>query len=495
MVALMALLASSTALLCSVHGTNLRCHTALNIETSLERAQRRQQRWESATRTLEASVEQRRRKDHRARLARLVGIYVGETPQGTLRSDAEVLIAMQPDQGGRKLLFLSPVDGLVLGFIELETLSAGSSRGLHAVGCEEVAHAVPGEGVPTMSVLRGMRVAEDSRGKGYARLFLAMWLSLCEQAGVTPATSRINKPLLALTLVRLGFTPLRGRGKQGLRGKLGKSRKAHQRPLAVEVSVGREGQVILHCSTPAAMKRLRAGFCTTELTSQRLLLAEEPPLPRGRVAHIRVRYAPPAHRAAMQERIRGHAQPASIVHTPLVEAAIGGRLRLSALEGPTSGPPTTIAKAEVLRVLTGRLEEDATQGIEREIPQEVTTSRVLEHAREKRRPTSTGSAASRSGSVHSQVLVACQETRLRPRAIMAVAAMRAAGVGVTLAPEEKTFKWAFKHANRIGVDHVVLFARCEAQDGLARVKRMQDGEQADVEIDQLGSWFKPLDMP
>ena len=87
-----------------------------------------------------------------------------------------------------------------------------------------------------------------------ARIFLSIWLGLCSRAGVrgppprtstrvctvwrtacpphgaphgtrhgardgarhgapqvSPATTRINKPLLALTLVRLGFTPQRGR--------------------------------------------------------------------------------------------------------------------------------------------------------------------------------------------------------------------------------------------------------------------------------------------
>ena len=461
----------------SVHGIrSLQCDTALK---------RRQQRWTSAVRTLEASVEQRRRHAHRARLARLVGIYVG---------DAQLLVAMQPDQGGRALLFLDPVDGQVLGCIELETLSAGTNA-LHGGGCKKVAHA--GDGVPTTSVLRGMRVAEGSRGKGYARLFLAMWLALCKQAGVEPATARINKPLLALTLVRLGFTPIRGRGQPGLRGKPGKSRKAHQRPLAVEVSEGSEGYVILHCPTAAAMKRLQAGFCTTELTSQRLVLANEPPLPRGRVAHIRVRYAPPADCAAGQGHICGGAPPASIVHTPLVEAALGGRFRLNALQGPSSRPLTATAKAEVLRVLTGRLEEDAPRAMEQDTPraseQEVAVSTRAELVPEKRQPPppgrAQGRAASQSGSGHSQVLVACPEAALRPRAIAAVAAMQDAGVGASLAPEHKTFKWALKHANRVGIDHVVLFARHEALHGLARVKRMRDGEQADVEIAQLGSWF------
>ena len=329
------------------------------------REQRRQQRWDAATAMLEQSVAERRRQDHRAHLARLVGLYVGEDIPD-IGSEAEVLIAMQPDQGGRKMLFLDPLDGRMLGFIELETLSAAAGT--------KVAHA--DSSAPTSSVLRGMLVAEGSRGKGYARLFLAIWLGLCTRAGVTPATSRINKPLLALTLVRLGFTPLRGRDKPGLRGKPGKSRKANQRPLAVEVSVGSEGNVLLFCSTPRLLERLAAGFSARELSSQRLVVASEPPLPRGRVAHIRVRYAPPSQRwqpaataaagpGAAAAGAAGDAESdeakarlrGQMVHAPLAEAAIGGRLRLSAAQGPADGTSqTAAAQADVLRLLTGRLD-------------------------------------------------------------------------------------------------------------------------------------------
>ena len=294
--------------------------------------------------------------DHRAHLARLVGVYVGEDVPG-MDSETEMLVAMQPDQGGRKMLFLN-AEGRTLGFIELETLSASAGT--------KVAHA--DGSTPTTSVLRGMLVAERSRGEGYARLFLSVWLGLCTRAGVTPATSRINKPLLALTLVRLGFTPLRGRGRPGLRGRPGKSRKAKQRPLAVEVSMGSGGEVLLFCTTAPLLRRLADGFSAQELSSQRLVVTSEPPLPRGRVAHIRVRYAPPSQRWRREDPpARPHGPGASpalasrgeegqIVHAPLAEAAIGGRLRLSAAQGPTSGPQTASAKAEVLRWLTGRLE-------------------------------------------------------------------------------------------------------------------------------------------
>ena len=355
---------------CSFYGTNIfiqRTDQRLAISSIFSSAacdDRRQRRWDAAVQTLESTTAARRKQDHRAHLARLIGVYVGEPIPG-LSDEAELLLAMQPDQGGRKLLFLSPDDGRTLGFIELETLSTG-----HGGALTKVAHADDGV---TTSVLRGMLVCDGNRGKGYARLFLSIWLGLCMRAGVTPATSRINKPLLALTLVRLGFTPVRGRTQPGLRGKPGKSRKANQRPLAVEVSKGQDGNVLLYCSTAPLLNRLEAGFSATELTSQRLVVAREPPHPRGRVAHIRVRYAPPGQtyshsHAAAQSSAQGDEEPtrtAQVVHAPLAEAAIGGRLRLSASQGPSSGPLTDTSRVQVLRVLTGALERDAPPSVTR----------------------------------------------------------------------------------------------------------------------------------
>ena len=186
------------------------------------------------------------------------------------------------------------------------------------------------------------------------------------RAGVTPTTARINKPLVALTLVRLGFTPLRGRSAVGSRGKPGRGRKQRHRPLAVEVSVGNEGDVLLYCALPTEAVRLQAGFTLTERRSQRLVVATDAPEPRGRMVHIRVRYAPPAahsvvRRSGAQPDKRAYGRPESsgqIVHAPLVEAAVGGRLRLCPLQGPNAVGwlcPTPAAKAEALRVLTGRL--------------------------------------------------------------------------------------------------------------------------------------------
>lgn len=90
------------------------------------------------------------------------------------------------------------------------------------------------------------------------------------------------------------------------------------------------------------------------------------------------------------------------------------------------------------------------------------------------------------------VLVACQDEALRPQAMAAAAAMREAGGKVDMVLEPKKPKWIFKHADRVGVGHVVLFAPREAAEGVARVKRMADGEQEDVKISELAAWVAAL---
>lgn len=204
--------------------------------TAHEAAARRRLRWEAAAATLEATTEARSRFDHRARLASLIGIYMDEDG-----SKVELLVAMQPDKGGRKLLFLDAVAGDTMGVIELETQWSPHEDHANPAGTPG------GGGGGGSSALRGMLVDERYRGQGHARLFLAIWLRLCLRGGVPTATTRINKPLLALTLVRLGFTPQRGqrlaaltneqhlRGAHGTGGAKGRRPKARQRPLAVEV--------------------------------------------------------------------------------------------------------------------------------------------------------------------------------------------------------------------------------------------------------------------
>jgi len=56
---------------------------------------RRRQRWETAASVLEATAEERRRFDHRAHLATLIGIYVTNKVHAASESETELIVAMQ----------------------------------------------------------------------------------------------------------------------------------------------------------------------------------------------------------------------------------------------------------------------------------------------------------------------------------------------------------------------------------------------------------------
>ena len=57
------------------------------------------------------------------------------------------------------------------------------------------------------SSILGMKVDEKFRGKGLARIFLAIWLHICLESSAIPTSEVINKPLLSLALTNFGFSP------------------------------------------------------------------------------------------------------------------------------------------------------------------------------------------------------------------------------------------------------------------------------------------------
>ena len=88
-----------------------------------------------------------------------------------------------------------------------------------------------------------------------------------------------------------------------------------------------------------------------------------------------------------------------------------------------------------------------------------------------------------------QAVVFAMDEALRPTAMGVASALRGAGGGADLVLEAKKTKWAFKHAERLGAAFVVLLAPSEAADGLARVKRLADGEEENVPLAELPAWF------
>ena len=139
--------------------------TAFAMTTALDT------RWDAATALLASTVPARRTRDHRAKHAVVIGAV------------DDLITAVQPDRGGRKLVFLAS-DGALVGELGLMT------------------------GADDESLLRGARVDVTARGRGRAATMLGFWLHLCRLGDVAPTTSRINKPLLALALTSAGFVPL-----------------------------------------------------------------------------------------------------------------------------------------------------------------------------------------------------------------------------------------------------------------------------------------------
>ena len=74
---------------------------------------------------------------------------------------------------------------------------------------------------------------------------------------------------------------------------------------------------------------------------------------------------------------------------------------------------------------------------------------------------------------------------LRSASVMVAAALRDTGRTVDLVLEDKKLKWAFKHAERIGADRLVMVMPEEWKSGKVRIKDLESGEETDVSIEEL----------
>ncbi|GMI13002.1 hypothetical protein TrLO_g11087 [Triparma laevis f. longispina] len=214
--------------------------------------------WSSASSLFDSTLDARLKFDHRAHKSRLVGLYETEGSQ-----NSDILVAIQPVAGGRHLQFYDGNSGEALGHVGL-TLTPSVTPSVMP----------PTKNPPTSSsTLTGMLVSSNKRGSRYSEIFVNIWLLICEKAEIPTSTSRIRKPLLALTLTRLGFTPiLPGKGIE-----------------TVEVSRGSDSTVLLYSPESS---RLRSGFNPTEIKSQNIIFIDDPTNPRGKIIHLRAKYKP-----------------------------------------------------------------------------------------------------------------------------------------------------------------------------------------------------------
>lgn len=72
---------------------------------------------------------------------------------------------------------------------------------------------------------------------------------------------------------------------------------------------------------------------------------------------------------------------------------------------------------------------------------------------------------------------------LRPAAMEVAARLRRRGRCVDLILEDRKMKWAFRHADAVGADRLVLLAPDEWSRGLVRIRDLHSGEERDVSVD------------
>jgi len=107
-------------------------------------------------------------------------VYVVKDVSVDLDSQVELLVAMQPDQCNRQLLFLDAVDRRSLGFIELETQSAKSKIKIRQVDFTSRASTCSGD-----DSARNTTVADNATAAN------------CDEDGVVPVTSALRGMLVA----------------------------------------------------------------------------------------------------------------------------------------------------------------------------------------------------------------------------------------------------------------------------------------------------------
>eukprot|EP01001_Neometanema_parovale_P009525 NODE_5764_length_912_cov_32.614702_g5539_i0.p1 GENE.NODE_5764_length_912_cov_32.614702_g5539_i0~~NODE_5764_length_912_cov_32.614702_g5539_i0.p1 ORF type:complete len:283 (+),score=27.75 NODE_5764_length_912_cov_32.614702_g5539_i0:57-905(+) len=112
--------------------------------------------------------------------------------------------------------------------------------------------------------MRGMRVNDEFRGTGLAKLFIGVWIRFCLYLELTPRTIKIIKPLVCLSLQNLGFVPEEGAV-----------------PVEVGSQLSSDGKLLLWSQDP----RLRSTFSNAVLKSQGLRIAAVCPTP-SKTAYI-----------------------------------------------------------------------------------------------------------------------------------------------------------------------------------------------------------------
>ncbi|CAB9512361.1 expressed unknown protein [Seminavis robusta] len=147
------------------------------------------------------------------------------------------------------------------------------------------------------SQLLGLKVTEDGdRRKGWAKIFLAIWLQCCVDANLQPCTGKMNKPLLCLVLQHsFHFTPVPLSG--GVRAR-------------ILPPSGDDTSVVRLTTDSSSVKNLAGALTPRDVQEQNIQLVAPTDVvvvesSGGRVIEVGGLLQPPACKLELQESIDG----------------------------------------------------------------------------------------------------------------------------------------------------------------------------------------------
>jgi hypothetical protein len=131
----------------------------------------------------------------------------------------------------------------------------------------------------------GMYIDESHRGKGLARYFLGIWLSICLRTQAFPRSEKINKPLLSLALSNFGFQAVCD---SAFEVEVCPIEHIQETTCTIGpiADLGWEPKFALYTKHPM-------NFSERELRIQSMILTRVPPNPRGKIIAVKTCFEHP----------------------------------------------------------------------------------------------------------------------------------------------------------------------------------------------------------
>mmetsp|Transcript_23574 Transcript_23574/g.67893 ORF Transcript_23574/g.67893 Transcript_23574/m.67893 type:complete len:714 (+) Transcript_23574:119-2260(+) len=182
--------------------------------------------------------------------------------------DSEIIVGVQPHRNPKK-------NGISLVFMDASntTDKLGFMLLRHSLGDKGADDNDDGSPVPMFSALIGMLVDEEHRGTGLSSTFVAIWLQLCLDLGVYPRAEVMKKPLISAALAKFGFKPLKG----GVPVEIA--------PISAVSNQEMKWEATVAIYSPKHQS-LGGIYRERDLRVQKLVVASDPPSPRGTLVHL-----------------------------------------------------------------------------------------------------------------------------------------------------------------------------------------------------------------